>query len=177
MTGEVEYANCNSWRDAAIAEVQQLKPDLVIMSSATNFRILDPETGVKATSDRAKELYVVGIQKIVSDLSQAGIKVILIRDTPRFKSSPLDCLSAYLPAGCRYPVAESVIEPRFSTAAVKDIPNVLPVDLTFALCGTQICETVRDGQIVWRDTHHITDSYARLLTPMFSELISSELSK
>ena len=177
MTGEVEYANCNSWRAEAVAEVLQLKPDLVIMSSATNLRILDPETGVRATSDRAKELYVLGIQKIVSDLSQAGIKVILIRDTPRFKSSPLDCLSAYLPAGCRYPVAESVIEPRFSNAAVKDIPNVLPIDLTLALCGTQICETVRGGQIVWRDTHHITDSYARLLTPMFSELISSELSK
>ena len=177
MTGETEYANCNRWRAEAISEVQQLKPDLVIMSSATNLRILDPVTGVRATSDRAKELYVSGIQKIVSDFSQAGIRVILIRDTPRFKSSPLDCLSAYLPAGCRYPVAESVIEPRFSTQAVQEIPGVLPVDLTLALCGTQVCETVRDGQIVWRDTHHITDSYARLLTPMFSELISSELSK
>jgi hypothetical protein len=177
MEGEVEYAKCNNWRSEAIAEVLQQKPDLVIMSSATNLRILDPETGVRATSDRAEELYISGIQKIVSDFSQAGIKVILIRDTPRFKSSPLDCLSAYLPAGCRYPVVESVNDPRFSTEAVKDIPNVLPVDLTLALCGNHFCETVRGGEVVWRDTHHLTNSYAKLLTPIFSELIPLGLTK
>jgi len=176
-TGEAEYTNCNNWRSEAIAEVLQQKPDLVIMSSATNLRILDPETGVRATSDRAKELYISGIQKIVSDFSQAGIKVILIRDTPRFKSSPLDCLSAYLPAGCRYPVVDSVNDPRFSTEAVKEIPNVLPVDLTLALCGNQFCETVRGGEVVWRDTHHLTNSYAQLLTPIFSDLIPLGLSK
>jgi hypothetical protein len=176
-TGEAEYTNCNNWRSEAIAEVLQQKPDLVIMSSATNLRILDPETGVRATSDRAEELYISGIQKIVSDFSQAGIKVILIRDTPRFKSSPLDCLSAYLPAGCRYPVVDSVNDPRFSTEAVKEIPNVLPVDLTLALCGNQFCETVRGGEVVWRDTHHLTNSYAQLLTPIFSDLIPQGLSK
>ena len=176
-TGDAERADCNSWRTAAIAEVKQLKPDLVIMSSGTNLRVFDPETGLKATPDRAEELYVLGIQKIVADFSQAGIKVILIRDTPRFKSSPLDCLSTYLPKGCRYPVAESVKDARFSTEAVKDIPNVLPVDLTFALCSKQFCEPVRDAEIVWRDTHHITDSYARKLTPMFEELISLALNQ
>ena len=177
MNGETEYTNCNNWRDAAVKEVQLLKPDLVIISSATNLKILDPVTGSRATAKRAQELYVLGVQKIVTEFSRAGIKVILTRDTPRFKSSPLDCLSAYLPEGCRYPVAESVIEPLFTTEAVKDIPGVLPVDLTLALCGNQFCETVRGRQIVWRDTHHITDSYARSLTPMFKELISFELAK
>jgi hypothetical protein len=98
--------------------------------------------------------------------------VIIIRDTPRLRTAPLDCLSAYLPGDCKYPVADIVIDPRFSIGAVKELQGVLPVDLTLALCEIQFCETVRGGDIVWRDTHHITDSYSRLLTPMFRELIT-----
>jgi hypothetical protein len=172
MSGDKENTKCNSWRAAAMKEVLQLKPDLVVMSNATNFRILDPVTRRNATSERAKELYVLGIQKTVQDLSRSGIKVMLIRDTPRFATSPLDCLSAYLPEGCRYAVSDSVTGPSFSTGAITEIPNTLPVDLTLVLCEIQYCETVRAGEIVWRDCHHITDSYSRLLTPMFRELIA-----
>jgi peptidoglycan/LPS O-acetylase OafA/YrhL len=177
LSGDNENKACNSWRTAALEEVQRLKPDLVIMSNATNLRILDPVTGLNASSDRAKELYVAGVQKVVQDLSQSGIKVMLIRDTPRFSASPLDCLSAYRPDGCRYSVANSVTGPSFSIGAIKDIPNTLPIDLTLVLCEIQFCETVRGGEIVWRDTHHITDSYSRLLTPMFNALITLGLTK
>ena len=177
MNGDRENTSCNTWRAAAMKEVQQIKPDLVIMSNAAIFRVLDPVTGLNATSDRAKKLYVLGIQKTVQDLSRSGIKVMLIRDTPRFKSSPLDCLSAYLPEGCRYAVSDSVTGPSFSTGAIKGIPNTLPIDLTLVLCEIQYCETVRGGVIVWRDMHHITDSYAHKLTPMFKELISYALAQ
>jgi peptidoglycan/LPS O-acetylase OafA/YrhL len=175
MTGNVEDVACNTWRTQVLSEVLDLKPDLVIMSNSQNDRILDPTTGIRATPDRAKVLYIAGLQKIVNQLSESGIKVILIRDTPRLSEAPLDCLSAYLPEGCQYSVTESVNDPEFSVGAVGDIPGVLPADLTLALCGTSTCESVRTGTIVWRDSHHITDTYARELTPMFSELLKLQL--
>ena len=175
MTGNVEDVACNSWRDGVLSEVLEQKPDLVIMSNSQNNRILDPTTKIRATPDRAKVLYVAGLQRIVNQLSESGIKVILIRDTPRLSESPLDCLSAYLPEGCQYPVTESVNDPEFSIGAVSGIPGVLPADLTLALCGKSMCESVRSGTIVWRDSHHITDTYARELTPMFDELIKLQL--
>ena len=175
MTGNVEDVACNSWRNGVLSEVLEQKPDLVIMSNSQNNRILDPTTGIRATPDRAKVLYVAGLQRIVNKLSESGIKVILIRDTPRLSESPLDCLSAYLPEGCQYPVTESVNDPELSVGAVSEIPGVLPADLTLALCGQALCESVRSGTIVWRDSHHITDTYARKLTPLFDELIKLQL--
>ena len=175
MVGKVEDTACNNWRTAVMSEVIAAKPDLVIMSNSQNDRILDPATGTRATPERAKEIYLAGLQTTMQTFSDQGIKVILIRDTPRLSESPLDCLSAYLPEGCQYPVTESVNDPAFSTGAVSNIPGVLPADLTLALCGQAMCESVRSGTIVWRDSHHITDTYARELTPMFDELIKLQL--
>jgi hypothetical protein len=175
LVGNSEYVACNAWRDAVVAEIKREIPKLVLISSSQHERILDPVTGIRATPDRAKELYVQGVQSIMQEFSDLGIKVILIRDTPRLRESPLDCLSAYLPEGCQYSVTESVNDPAFSTGAVSNIPGVLPADLTLALCGTATCESVRSGTIVWRDSHHLTDAYAQELTPMFSELLKLQL--
>jgi peptidoglycan/LPS O-acetylase OafA/YrhL len=174
LVGKSEYVACNSWRDLVMAEITSEIPQLVIISSSPNL-ILDPTTGTQATPERSNELYIAGLQRIVQQLTDLGIKVIMIRDTPRLRESPLDCLSKQLPPSCKYSVTDSVYDPALSVSAVDEIPRVLPVDLTLALCGTSRCESVRSGTIVWRDSHHITDTYAKLLTPLFAKLIALEI--
>jgi hypothetical protein len=177
LSGESENTRCNSWREDVMKEIAATTPDLVIMSTdlRPSTSILDPETGVKASPERTVALYTSGLQKLIARMANLGINVVLIRDTPRLGDPPLDCLSTNTPKYCRVPVASTVNDPNFSVGVLSDTEYTTPVDLTFALCGKLYCDLVKSQTIVWRDDHHITDTYAKLLSPLFAKLITLEV--
>ncbi len=58
------------------------------------------------------------------------------------------------------------ITPRQVTAAEET--NVPLVDLTDWICGPELCPAVVNDLLVWRDTHHLTATYARYLAPVIA---------
>ncbi len=53
---------------------------------------------------------------------------------------------------------------RSGSLDVPDLPsNVAPVDLTDAFCGPERCEAVEGNVLIYRDTDHLSSSYARAL--------------
>ena len=177
VLGQKPWAVCNTWRENAIAEIIKSEPDILFVASTAKASIIDPKTGVVAATDaRGKELYLAGFQRMIDRFSQAGINVVVIRDSPDFDLSALDCLSARTVSACTQPLVPFLPSARYSSGAVAGVPNAIGVDLTQSFCTNKVCPAVRDGQIVWRDTHHLTSTYAKLLSPIFSGIIKHELS-
>jgi len=177
VLGQKPWSVCNTWRENAIAEIINTKPDVLFVASTAKASIIDPKTGaVAATDARGKELYLAGFQRMIDRFNQAGINVVVIRDSPDFDLSALDCLSARTVSACTQPLVPFLPSARYSSDAVKGIPNALGIDLTQSFCTSKVCPAVRDGQIVWRDEHHLTSTYAKLLAPIFGGIIKHELS-
>ncbi|MBA3526158.1 MAG: acyltransferase [Pseudomonadota bacterium] len=146
---------CAEWRDKAIRQIRALAPAAVIVTSAQGHAD-DPV--------RWRD----GYRRTLTQLAPS--RVILINVTPRFPSSVPECLARAVHSGtgdCSVSRIEainpSVIAAEF--AAAKGLPHVRVLDLTDELCGPVTCEPTRNGQVLYRDTNHVTESYARQLSP------------
>ena len=49
--------------------------------------------------------------------------------------------------------------------ATRKAPWVRYVDMTDWICGAASCDSVVGGVLVWRDTNHLTGTYAKSLAP------------
>ena len=60
-------------------------------------------------------------------------------------------------------------------AAADQVPGATLVDLTGYVCPQDTCAPVIGGVLVFRDTHHLTGTYARSLAPMLETPIRAGL--
>lgn len=145
------YVSCNEWRENVIATVKELDVD-ILFTSQSRYSYADRETMAE------------GLRSVWSELMEAGIKVVPIRDTPWMPFQPGDCLAAGNPAECTAPRADVEASDIFAYAA-STLEGVRVIDLTDGICGPDTCETVVGNVIVWRDSHHLTATYAEALAP------------
>jgi hypothetical protein len=107
-----------------------------------------------------------GLVKTFDRLRGMDIPVVLMQDTPAPGLDVPDCLSEHLDAiaDCSYALADGV--PSFwADRAAAEQTGVPVVDLTDAICPGGRCAAVIDGMVVYRDTHHLTATFARALAP------------
>ena len=169
----VLWKSCIKWRKAVVKEILKLHPSSVVMVGGipNGGEVRDPATGQAATKALKRELNVAGLRSTVKKFSDAGIKVLFIRDTPEMLADPLDCLASHTVPACTQPMAHTLDPTSINIDVVKDLPLVTTVDLTLALCQPATCAPVRGGEIVWRDNQHVTNSYAMKLAPLFKALL------
>ena len=164
------WDQCNKWREEAMKDILQIKPTYVFIVM-TGLAVQDPITGKPADPKRTGELRTEGIRKTVHTLTSAGIHVVMVRNTPFLRQEPLDCLSAHTLEACAAPTVSTLLSDGGDTGAVVGMSGVSRVDLTQLMCGPQTCPMSRGGVLVWRDTHHITNTYAKQLTQFFAEYL------
>ena len=154
-----EYTECSQWRDAAIARVRDMKPDLVIFGSA--------DAGF------TQQQWTTGTVRILERLSPASGRIFLLADTPGLPFNGPDCLMrhALRPAwlrrfdSCGAPAANAqatAIQSWLQTAAAR-FPNVHMLDLNAHICPAGTCRAEIDGQVVFRDNQHLSGSFAASL--------------
>ena len=154
-----EYTECSQWRDAAIARVRAMKPDLVIFGSA--------DAGF------TRQQWTAGTIRILERLSPASGRIFLLADTPSLPFNGPDCLMrhALRPAwlrrfdSCGAPAANAqaaAIQSWLQTAAVR-FPNVRILDLNARICPAGTCRAEIDGHVVFRDNQHLSGSFAASL--------------
>jgi hypothetical protein len=148
---------CDAWRAAAIRQMSVLRPQLVVLANTT--RYLDDQ-GVSA--------WQAATGRTLTALSAAGLRVVVIRETPAAPFNVPSCLArsarhAWYPGGeCTF-LRSRALRPDFYAAeqqSAADLPGVSFIDLTNSLCGTLWCPARRDGIIIYRDDNHLTGRYA-----------------
>lgn len=159
-----EYTECTVWQRNAIRKIKSLHPDIVLASSFTDYPFHKSE-------------WTEGTRKLLSQLSGSVGNIVIIRSGP---SLPMDGPSCLEPRGRLYRAlvstshCESSAETNRSNqiyawiqAATSGMRNATTIDLTEAVCPHDTCRARLHGEIVFRDSHHMTASFARTLAPAF----------
>ncbi|PPJ24874.1 acyltransferase [Nocardia nova] len=157
--------DCRDWSREVIDLLGNERPDWVF---TTGTRPVD------AGGDETPPDY----QDVWKALSDKGIRVIAIRDTPWLRHDgvryrAIDCLARHgdrISCGMHRADALSPVNPALDAAAA--FPNVFPIDLTDAVCERDVCPVEIGNILVYHDEHHFTASYARSLAPELGRQLS-----
>ncbi len=165
------YHECSTWREHAFATIAALRPDMVILSNSNGYVDMDTAS--------ARSEWVSGAKESISRLVSSSRNVTIIRDTPRTDFDPPTCLSR---SAWRH---TSTMNCTFNNAAPADevindelkritehLKNTHLVDMTPHICSQSTCEVERDGVVLYRDSHHITTAFSKLLSGPLTEALS-----
>jgi peptidoglycan/LPS O-acetylase OafA/YrhL len=163
------YGECAQWRQSAVAQINLLRPSMVIMSSlaygATSVQVTGPvDAG-----------FAAAWLTTVAEIRAAAPRIVVIQDTPdpRGHSVP-DCISMN-PLNirkCDLPVSQSIHATRVAvTTAALAGAGVRVIDPQPWFCTDSTCPAVIGNTLAYRDGSHISASYMKLLAPVLGPLL------
>ncbi len=154
--------NCLAWNEWALESLEQGGYDTVVLSNFTHAKLKDvPETDQYT-------MQVAGYTSTIDRLLKQGMKVLTIRDAPAGISNIPDCLAkngndATKCDGERAKVLKE--DPLHEAATAHKSPYVEALDLSDRFCDETKCYATIGKLIVYFDHGHITNTYAKTLTP------------
>lgn len=160
------FDECLVWGRKAVDWLIAEKPDLVVLS-------FSPRQSVpgKSYAESQSEL-ASGVVKYASELSEAGLRVAAIKQTPwQVEDVPL-CMAkpGATVAGCSTSKREALPTASLELAS-QQYPDMKLLDFDRYFCLGDSCPVVIGGVLVYRDKHHLTASYSRSMAPILSRSI------
>lgn len=150
------YEVCSTWRDEAIKLISNIHPELVFIGS---------QSGYNFTARQWQN----GTSRILDALTADSQSVFIIPGTGRLPIDGPGCLArrSWQPlifsrfTACEYDrddSNDSMVLTALSAAA-DDFENAYILDLNSLVCPQQQCRAEYNGQIVFRDEQHLTDTF------------------
>lgn len=173
------YSQCEKFNRNVLSTLLKDPPDILLVSQATAKGLMP--NGEQKT--RSIEGMAEGLVHHWSLLERRGTQVIVLLDNPHPppRKSVYDCVGDN--EGdfdeCAFPLEEGVersAAPAQKLAA-KMFPKVNVVDLTKHICPFSSCSPVIDGALVYRQSSHLTNTYAKTLAPLLTEKLKSAVRK
>ncbi|MGM9480038.1 acyltransferase family protein [Roseateles sp. NT4] len=157
----LEYWQCSRWRERMFERIQAIKPDLVLVASSSGYGVPPAQ-------------WQQGLAGTMQRLQGMGLKAAYLRDTPFPGFDVPTCLARASWRGqspdssCTYLRADE--EARSSGVAGAESQalkerGVPFLDLSEAICPGAVCETERDGLILFLDRNHISVDFSMRLKP------------
>ena len=156
----VRYFACESWRQAALARIAYIKPDLLIISNLQS-------TNLVPDGQTFEEAWQMGLARTLEKVPP-GTKVAVIADTPEQLDTPAICLSAHLDRAnvCgRSPTDAFHSEAQKAEKAAAAAFGASYIDMTPFFCTSTECAPIIGNWLVYRDRHHITATFSKALAP------------
>jgi peptidoglycan/LPS O-acetylase OafA/YrhL len=160
--------SCIEWNNHVEMLVDDINPDILIYAQSLAY-----STGAPSQHESAFALAEGLLQRWQAQL-QMGKTVIAIKDSPRPGEDIPLCLSKSTATehGCdkpRQPIIDIARRPDPLVIASAKLEGTHLIDMTDAICGKEFCPAQKNGQIVWRDAHHLTASFVRSIAPQLHE--------
>lgn len=176
---EASLNTCNRWKQLAIAYVQSHRSAadaLVVVHSTTQMPVTAPEG--KQRDDATRAGLVDAWQQAAGD----ELPVIAIRDNPVPRRDVVACVSAMsgpTTTACDNPRSVALGQTDSSAEAMAEFTAAggrgAVVDLTKYYCTDTSCPAVIGGVLVYRDTSHITGTWAKTLEPYLDQQLRAKL--
>lgn len=158
-----EYTVCSSWREQALAQMAAIKPEVVLLSTDSTYGF-------------TKLQWIDGTAKVLSVLSPAAGHIYVLRDTPHMPFDGPHCLAeraehADLPDWLRLQHSCSVSSSdshadqvsQWLGQAADHFANVSMLNMNALVCPDMTCSAEQEGIVVFRDSQHLTASFAASL--------------
>ena len=160
---ERSYTECDRFRQAALARISSLHPALVILAVARHysdvyhFQVYSPT-------------WLQGMSQMVQQLRASSPRVVVLGPIPKPGTNIPQCLSAHVDDAvqCTQPIQSNVYVPAGADAeqqVVRDAGGAY-VNVEPWMCTTTTCAVMVGNILVYRDDNHLTDTFARWLTPL-----------
>ncbi len=161
------YTECVDWTEAAIEELIATQPSLVLVAGRFWPTVITDDGLLEGSA--ATTALTAGLIETWQRLDDADLEVVAVRDVPYPEVDVAECVSEHRDdlgqcALDRAAVTSGNTPHKDAAAAI----GIDLVDLTDQICLTEVCPAVTDDVLVWRDTHHLTATYARLLAATFA---------
>ena len=158
MGSNAPYPECRDWVPKAMAKVVADHPDYVFTTSTRPWNT-KPGDVMPGT--------YVGIWQTFSD---NNIPILAMRDTPWLVKdgqpfNPSDCLAKGGDAiSCGIKRSDVLADHNPTLDFVEQFPMLKPLDMSDAVCRTDICPAVEGNVLVYHDAHHLSATYMRTMT-------------
>ncbi|WP_433285734.1 SGNH hydrolase domain-containing protein [Micromonospora sp. CA-244673] len=166
--GQRPIDTCAAWNRDLPGRLAADRPNLVVTSSY-NYSAYRDGRALKGPEGRAA--LVDGMRRTWRSLARIA-PVVVLRDTPAPRLDVAECVSAHREelTRCAVPRDEALagIGP-LQVDAAQGLTGVRLVDLNDAICPADRCAAVIGGVLVYRDTNHLTATYARTLAARLDE--------
>jgi peptidoglycan/LPS O-acetylase OafA/YrhL len=167
--------SCPEWREAALRRISALRPNAVVVGSASKLAV----TAATDAQESSIQRWHDGTRRTLRKISTVTGRVVLLMDTPRPGFDVPTCLSrvaehTWLPRNVCSVNRHQAVNAEVAQAedvATRGLHNVLRVDFTDSFCMGELCVPARDGVVIYRDKDHITGAYSRHLAPVLSQLL------
>jgi hypothetical protein len=163
---------CDAWRENSLRRIERARPDLVIVGSATKGMYRVKRGSKQLGSVRSQPYLVRGFAATLRRLKATGAKVLVIRDQSLAPFSPPVCLVDMQNTGFSFPgVGFDACSYRAASRAPRAFDlrgarraRVRTIDPQPLFCPGGLCSPVIGNTVVFRDTYHLSATYARTLT-------------
>jgi hypothetical protein len=166
------YTTCNRWREHALERIAAERPALVIVVGASHYHVVRGGRilGRRASNRRIARGYVRTLER----LRQLAARVTVIRDTPFPDTDIPACVEQGMRAlrGCAFPRSSAFPRDDAITPALRSLDGIALVDATSRFCPRRLCPAVIGDALVYRNTSHITATYAATLSPWLETRLS-----
>ena len=174
-----DEVECSSWRETALSRIAAIKPPLLVIADSSMGYVAQPGKRQDGYATLSLKQWREGSRSTFGQLDSDGIQTLVIRDTPRPGFDVPTCLSRAAQPGwylgedgsCALPT-NAVLDQALNRAedeAAIGLPNVHIADFTASFCGPASCDSVKDGTVVYRDSNHITATFAERLAPVVAK--------
>ncbi|HJQ04999.1 MAG TPA: SGNH hydrolase domain-containing protein, partial [Nocardioides sp.] len=165
---------CQRWVQEAVHETARSHPDLVVMSDRISSVSRD-----HPLSPAEYRAYVAGYRWTLRTLADAGVRVLVVRDTPTPGDVDVpECVAENEddPSRCDG-VRSSWVLPDPTMDVVRQMHDdlITSVDLNDHICGPERCTVITGGVITYVDASHISATYSRTLGPYLGAAIKAAL--
>jgi len=151
--------SCVEWNHRLPNIIEKMQPDVILFSQSTGY--VSSVNGLDAVelADRIAENW--------TRLTQSGISIVAIRDTPHVGIDIPVCLSKFGLIGEDCTKARdramfnNLNDPLVLASRLVKEANI--IDMTNYICGKELCRASKDGVIIWRDSNHMTATFTRTL--------------
>jgi peptidoglycan/LPS O-acetylase OafA/YrhL len=150
------FESCAQWSRNAIEKVKELRPTVLLVMGTV-------------TSLNRPEKVPVGFKSVVQELSPYTRSIIGMRDNPRFLVSVPNCIDSTLKwkSDCVFPRTD--FKAQMPAPPFEDAPaNYRLVDLIPYICSSTECAPTLGKYIKYRDTDHLTGTFATILAPVLA---------
>lgn len=165
---EREYTECKTWNARILKRLRTLKPDLTVTLAFRGIRPMNPAQDTSTREGKA----------IGRMLAKVPGRTAIIVDTPYSYRDVPGCLRKHAsdPDHCRIPSYEVLTAGvRTRERAAASVSGATYIDLTKRICGGYPCRVVSNGNVMFRDKHHLTNTYAATLRDVLGNAIDRAL--
>jgi peptidoglycan/LPS O-acetylase OafA/YrhL len=163
------YDECDTWRAAVLAEITSTHPALVVVAGTRTNSLVDRSTGAKIDPAKAPGEWQAGWTRTLAALEKTGVQTAVLRDTPWPGRDVPSCVQQHRanPSACD--LSRSALDsPAYDVGLAKGVATAHAVDLSSLLCVATRCPATLGKYLVYRDTSHLTATFATALTPYLS---------